>query len=463
MKTALRATFLALAALAAANAAFAQSPASTPPKPARLALVIGNGAYKDAALANPVNDAADMAKALEASGFTVMKRENASLREMHLALREFGDRLGRQSTGLVYFAGHGVQVRGRNYLLPVDADIQREDEVAFSALDVGAVMEKLDSARNPVNIVILDACRDNPFGSRFQMSSKGLAQVEAPPGTLIAFSTAPGSAAADGAGRNGLYTGHLLAEMKKPGAAIEETFRSVRAAVRRDSKGLQVPWESTSLESEFKFFPAVEKPQVMASALPSPASGPGKATRRYTSFTVPPTFVAGDGWVYKVTNMLDNTQGRRNLRVLDVKGEQVTWSNDAVGDLLGNWTRVKIQGQLHTFSPSTQHFVFPLRSAAAYDVAFVQEAGKRIYDGKVRLTVGQEEDIATPAGKFHAIKVTREVKWKERRRDYGGTNVWTYWYSPEAKRFVRGENTNTTTAGKLILHEQWELEKYNVR
>src|SRR5206468_1128515 len=130
---------------------------------------------------------------LEASGFIVIRRDNATLREMHLALREFGDRLGRQSTGLFYFAGHGLQVRGRNYLLPVDADVAREDEVAFAALDLGAVMEKIDSAKNPVNIVILDACRNNPFGNKLQMTSRGLAQVDAPPGTFIAFATAPGS------------------------------------------------------------------------------------------------------------------------------------------------------------------------------------------------------------------------------------------------------------------------------
>lgn len=144
----------------------------------------------------------------------------ATLREMHLALREFGDRLGRQSTGLFYFAGHGMQVRGRNYLIPVDADIAREDEVAFAALDLGAVMDKLDSAKNPVNIVILDACRNNPFGARLTMSAKGLASVDAPPGTFIAFATAPGSTAADGSGRNGLYTQHLARQIERPGLAI---------------------------------------------------------------------------------------------------------------------------------------------------------------------------------------------------------------------------------------------------
>src|SRR3954464_2858037 len=132
-----------LVAFACAATAHAQ------PRPARVALVIANSSYVTAPLANPLNDAADVAKELESAGFTVIRRDNATLREMHLALREFGDKLGKTSTGLFYFAGHGVQVRGRNYLLPVDADIAREDEVAFSAIDLGAVMEKLDSARNP--------------------------------------------------------------------------------------------------------------------------------------------------------------------------------------------------------------------------------------------------------------------------------------------------------------------------
>jgi len=219
-------------ALAMATAGIAAEEA----KPKRLALVIGNGAYKDAPLANPPNDAADMAKALEASGFVVIHRDNATLKDMHLALREFGDKLGRRDTGLFYFAGHGMQVRGHNYLLPVDADIAREDEVAFAALDLGAVMDKLDSAKNPVNIVILDACRNNPFGTRLVTSAKGLAQIDAPPGTLIAFATSPGSTAADGGGRNGLYTGHLVKEIARPGAPIEDVFKAVRVGVRTDRR-----------------------------------------------------------------------------------------------------------------------------------------------------------------------------------------------------------------------------------
>src|SRR5258706_4716155 len=299
-------------------------------KPARVALVIGNGAYKHAAtLDNPKNDAADVAKELESAGFVVIRRDNASLREMHLALREFGDKLTKTTTGVFYFAGHGVQGRGRNYLLPVDADIAREDEVAFSAMDLGAVMEKLDSARNPVNIVILDACRDNPFGARIQMTAKGLAQVEAPPGTLIAFATAPGSAASDGGGRNGLYTGHLVAEMKRPGAPIEEIFKAVRASVRRDSQGKQVPWESTSLESEFKFRPAAAKAVAPA---PSPKLTAGNTPRKLVSMTVPPALQVGDTWTYRITNLLDQSELKRVQSIRETKGEEGLCAHGGTGD-----------------------------------------------------------------------------------------------------------------------------------
>ena len=246
----------------------AQTPApSKPVKLARLALVIGNAAYKDDKLINPVNDAQDMASLLKQSGFEVVYRENASHREMHLALREFGDRLGRETLGLLFFAGHGVQVRGRNYLLAVDADIVREDEVAFNALDLQAVMEKMDTARNHTNLIILDACRNNPFASRFKLANNGLAQIDAP----------PGSVAADGIGRNGLYTKHLLAQIGKPDVRIEDVFKPVRVAVRKDSNGLQAPWESTSLESELVLMRAAPKP---APASPKPATKSGRLHHR---------------------------------------------------------------------------------------------------------------------------------------------------------------------------------------
>jgi hypothetical protein len=450
----MRRLFATLLAAVAWTAA-AQAPMKAP---ARIALVIGNAAYPSAPLANPLNDAADMAKELEAAGFTVIRRENAKLRDMHLALREFGDKLGKNSTGLFYFAGHGVQVRGRNYLLPVDADIQREDEVAFSAMDLAAVMEKLDSARNPVNIVILDACRDNPFGAKLQASAKGFAQMEAPAGTLIAYSTAPGTAAADGGGRNGLYTGHLLVEMKKPGAPIEETFRTVRAAVRRDSKGAQVPWESTSLETEFKFRPAL---QVAAAAPAAPSLPAGTIPRRIASLTMPPTLVAGDSWTWNVKNVIDGSEKLRTQAIREVKGEQVVWSH-GLGDLMGNLTKAATLGVMYEYTPSTYHFVFPLRTGAVYDLDFFQKGKEHSFDAKVKITVGEEAELDTKVGKLKSIHLRREVKYKERGGNRQGTNAWDYWYSPQVKRWVRAELVNTAGNGKVLSHETWEIDSFNV-
>lgn len=219
----------------------------------RIALVIGNNAYKDAPLTNPVNDARAMAQALQASGFTVILRTDVNLRDMNVAIREFGDRLRGGGTGLFYFAGHGMQIKGRNYLVPVGADIQREDEVAFNGLDAQAVLDKMEAAGNANNIMILDACRNNPFARSFRSAQQGLAQMDAPVGTMVAFSTAPGSVASDGTGQNGLYTQHLLEAMRRPGLKAEDVFKQVRANVRRDSQGKQVPWEATSMEGDFYF------------------------------------------------------------------------------------------------------------------------------------------------------------------------------------------------------------------
>jgi Caspase domain len=235
----------------------ADAPTSTvPSKERRLALVIGNADYPFAPLRNSLNDARDFAAALKDSGFDVTILENAKLRDTRNALRDFGDRLKAQGgVGLFYYAGHGMQVKGRNYLIPVAAQIEREDEVEFESLDANQVLEKLDSAGNRFNIVILDACRNNPFARAFRSSTQGLAQMDAPSGAVVAFATSPGSVASDGAGRNGLYTQYLIENVQRPGLKIEEVFKQVRASVRRDSNGQQTPWESTSLEGDFYFHP----------------------------------------------------------------------------------------------------------------------------------------------------------------------------------------------------------------
>ncbi|TES90079.1 MAG: hypothetical protein E3J94_05540 [Desulfobacteraceae bacterium] len=221
----------------------------------RIALVIGNGSYKSSPLANPVNDANDMADALERCNFTVMKKINATRREMRRAIRKFGHEIKSGVVGLFYYAGHGIQVKGENYLVPIGAEVYSEDEVEDECLKVSSVLRKMETAGNRLNIIILDACRDNPFGRSFRSGNRGLAKMDAPTGSILAYATAPGSVAADGIGRNGLYTSKLLKHMMAAGLEIGKLFRQVRIDVMHASGKSQVPWESSSLTGEFSFIP----------------------------------------------------------------------------------------------------------------------------------------------------------------------------------------------------------------
>jgi hypothetical protein len=220
----------------------------------RVALVIGNGAYQHTSpLRNPVNDARAMAATLRALGFEVLARENAGQKDMKRAVDDFGDRLRGGGVGIFYYAGHGLQVEGRNYLVPTDAQIRNEREVELEGIDVARVLARMEQARNRLNIVVLDACRDNPFARSFRSSSRGLAAIDAPSGTLIAYATSPGRLARDGEGANGLYTGELLLAMRQPELRLEDVFKRVRQAVRVKTSGDQIPWEASSVEGDFYF------------------------------------------------------------------------------------------------------------------------------------------------------------------------------------------------------------------
>lgn len=224
--------------------------AQVPREEPRLALLIGNSAYRESPLRNPVNDVRAMAQRFKELGFTVFAYENVSKRTMEAAIIEFGRRLSEGGVGAFYYAGHGLQVRGRNYLVPVDADIEDEASTRVAAVDVELLLEQMAKAKNRVNLVVLDACRNNPFERRMRGASRGLAAVDAARGTLVAYATAPGSVAADGDGKNGLYTEELLEALREPGLKVEEVFKRVRINVARRSKGAQTPWESSSLTGD---------------------------------------------------------------------------------------------------------------------------------------------------------------------------------------------------------------------
>jgi len=219
----------------------------------RLALVIGNWEYKIGPLQNPKADSEEIAKTLKKLGFDVIYKKNVNRSAFRKAIRDFGNQLYNYNVGLFFYAGHGIQVHGTNYLIPVDSDITVEDEVHDEGVQAGLVLRKMQSAGNFLNIVILDACRNNPFARSFRTSIKGLARMDAPKGTLISYSTAPGSTASDGSGKHSPFAKHLLMNLTTQGIPIEEVFKRVRIGVDLETQGQQTSWESSSLMGEFYF------------------------------------------------------------------------------------------------------------------------------------------------------------------------------------------------------------------
>jgi len=230
----------------------------------RLALVIGNSKYAHGDfLLNPVNDALAMAKVLESVGFEVESYTDADQKTIKMAMDKFGDKLENYNVGLFYYAGHGVQVNGSNYIIPVDASLYMEQDVEYDCVEVGRLLGKMEGSGCETNIIILDACRDNPFERRWSgrsLKSQGLAFMNAPSGSVIAYSTAPGKTASDGTGENGLYTGILLKYIQVPSLQIEDVFKSVRSEIEKISDGKQTPWEATSLKGRFYFIQGTDQP-----------------------------------------------------------------------------------------------------------------------------------------------------------------------------------------------------------
>lgn len=228
----------------------------------RVALVIGNASYATVGkLKNPANDAQAMARMLARTGFDVVEQEDGTRRAMIQAIRTFAAKLSPGGVGLFFYAGHGMQVQGINYLVPVDAALAVEDDLKYEAVDLQDVLDKLDDARVRLSIVILDACRDNPFARSFRSSARGLAQIDPPRGTIIAYSTAPGKVAMDGDGSNGLYTTELLKAMSEPGVKLQDVLARVTDAVEMQTHKAQVPWTNSTFRGDFYFIrPTTDSP-----------------------------------------------------------------------------------------------------------------------------------------------------------------------------------------------------------
>ncbi len=219
----------------------------------RVALLIGNCDYQSAPLKNPINDVRLMERTLRHLGFETIRVENATQNQMKRQINTFGRKIREGGVGLFFYAGHGMQVKGRNYLIPVGAVIDSEHDVEYESVDVGRVLAKMEAAQNRLNIVILDACRNNPFKRSTRSGTRGLATVDAPRGTFIAYATGPGSVAVDGDYANSVFTQALADTIQIEGLKIEEVFKRIRATVRVYTNGQQIPWQSSSLEGDFYF------------------------------------------------------------------------------------------------------------------------------------------------------------------------------------------------------------------
>lgn len=416
-----------------------------------------------------------------------------------------------QAIGLFYFSGHGTQLAWRNYLLPVDAEIRKPDDIPARGVDLNALMQGLGRASNPMNIVILDACRDNPFGRSLPGEQKGLSQFDAPPGSLLAYATSPGNTASDGSGVNGLYTEHLLHEISAPDTRIEDVFKRVRLAVRRRSNGQQIPWESTSLEEDFYL-----RPSPATGTLPDP-----KGTQRYEEELVlwgrlradadpaafedclrryPPSglfselaqlrldhllaqrgerrieiashdqnpyskghtradtrFKIGDRYSYRQLDLTTNQEMRRyTLVVSELSDTQVIFNNGTfITDLIGNPVQLA-DGTRYT---DAQHQI------ADYSLGKRWTARHRLtrpsgatFDSQIDYRVVGKENVTLPAGTFEAFRV-EGIGWSQGEKY--GVNVYNlFWISPEVRRIVAHETKQRFANGKIVKHERYELTGY---
>lgn len=234
----------------------ASSTTTTETKEIKKALVIGCSKYQFAsALTNPLNDANGIEGTLQKLGYEVTKSIDPTQKELKMVIDDFGEKLKGSDVGLFYFAGHGVQLQGLNYLIPVDANLSSEKMVEYDCVEAGRILAHMEDARTNVNLMVLDACRNNPFERSWGrgVGQRGLATMNAPKGSLIAYSTAPGTTASDGSGDNGLYTGALLNHINEKSTRVNTMFQKVRLEVMEKSKEEQIPWEATSLTADFYF------------------------------------------------------------------------------------------------------------------------------------------------------------------------------------------------------------------
>jgi len=471
----------------------------------RVALVIGNAAYsKLEALDNPVNDARLIGRTLERAGFKVTLRENLDRGAMFAALKEFGARLNENTVAVLYYAGHALQMRDQNFMIPVDAEIRSEDEIAIQGMDLTYILGQMSRAKSRVNVVILDACRDNPFAKRAPATSQGLAQMDAPIGTLLAYATAPGKQAPDGIGQRGnsVYTAQLAKHLLTPGLPVELMFKRVREGVVTESRQLQVPWEHSSLLGEFAFVPGLhassEVAEVDGNAEIALWSSITRSTRaddfraylrqypkgrfadvahaRIAELSAPVASAGGrtqlmprvgDTWRYRVAGQFRFGDLFVTARV-DAVGDQgiaETWTTTA--DAKVRTTLVSLKpgfNPLPDWSAAPPEFAPYLQASGAppgaSDAIGVQRQAIDAVSMTLKPTWQGEEEVTVGAGRFRAHKLV--LRGQASRA--GGPLVAEYvvWYAPGVRRIVKYQVS--AHAGRALREATtFELTEYKLQ
>ncbi len=477
----------------------------------RLALIIGNTRYAEAPLKNPANDAKAIAGELQKTSFKVNLLLDAGRNQMAEAIAAFSAELARnKGVGMFYYAGHGAQLAWRNYLIPVDAVIEKLEDMRAKTIELSSLLEGMTRAKNPMNIIMLDACRDNPFGTRVPTEHKGLSQFDAPPGSLLAYATSPGNTAVDGEGANGLYTENLLREIRTPEAKIEDILKRVRLAVRRRSEGQQIPWESTSLEDDFYFLPPqhirklseaeLEKAfneelaiweKIRESKEPAPLED---YLRKYPSgrfselaqfqldrvlkargekaiqievatdnpFTkgqarIDTNFKIGDSWTYREVDLYTKLELRKiTNRVSQITEDTIIFGDGRLTtDLFGNIIK-RPNGWVYT---GAQFFIPEYSVGKKWTTRYKIMQPNGIHDSEFEFRVVARENVTVPAGTFDAFRVEGNGYG---RGPYSGNTILknNYWIAPGIRRPVISESNNRHSSGKILTSERTELIAY---
>jgi uncharacterized caspase-like protein len=483
----------------------------------KVALVIGNSRYRQSPLKNPANDAKAIGETLTSLGFEVSLRLDADRAALDSAVAQYVDQLARRKcVGLFYYAGHGIQLAWKNYLLPVDADLASAADVQRQGFELNAVVAGLTRAANPFNLIILDACRDNPFGEGRQLEQKGLSQMDAPLGSLLAYATAPGNTASDGEGANGLYTENLLREIRVREARVEDVFKRVRLAVRRASKGAQIPWESTSLEDDFYFLPPgtpiapgdAERARLFAEELRvwESVQEAGAATsieqylRRFPSgqfselaqlrlerllaqegekpvriapaagnpFTAgtaraDTAFRMGDTYAYRAYDRDSGAERqRRAITVTAITDREIEFNNGKLTtDLLGNVRRTP-DGRQRTGN-QFQPLEFAVGKQWTTRFRLVSAASVEI-DTEYTFRVTARERVTVPAGSFDCFRVEGKGMSRPLFGQGSATLMTNYWMAPEVCRCVIQQETRRVNYGMrgatVLENERVELDAF---